>query len=482
MSSNVAESINMDGLLQKSLLQTNQLETIVSRYADIKVLHHPHLKSIISFYCEGMIDSQQLNHYYQVVLDYLENESKADSLEELPPIQKLFSKKEMVDQMFSGGLLFYKEGTNYFLSVNIANIPQRTPEESKTEVSIKGPRDGFTESIYTNISLIRKRFKIEQLYNEQFELGSLTKTKVSLLYLHDKADKKVINEVRERLSSFESESVISGAQLEQWLSNKTFSLFPLFDYITRPDFAVESMLRGRFIIILDGSPMVLVGPSNIFLLIKSPEDVHFPYYFIIFQRLLRIVGLVIAICLPGFWISISSVNIDQLPFPLLATVVLSREGLPIPLALEALLILMLFELLREAGVRMPTAIGQTISIVGGLIIGDAAIRAGLTSPTMIVVIALTAVSTYTLINQSLTGTVTILRVYVLIVSAVLGMYGFFVSIISILIYLSRLRSFNIAYLEPLSSLQYRELLSAFLFNPFRRKRFSTSMIQKWRRK
>ncbi|WBL12884.1 spore germination protein [Sutcliffiella sp. NC1] len=481
MSSNVAELINMDSLLHKSLLQTNQLETLVSRYADIKVLHNSNIKSVIAFYCEGMIDTQQLNHYYQAVLDYLENESKEDSLEELPPIQKLFTKKEMVDRMFSGELLFYKEGTNYFLSVNIANIPQRTPEESKTEVSIKGPRDGFTESIFTNISLIRKRFKTDQLYNEQFELGSLSKTKVSLLYLHDKADKKVINEVRERLTSFESESVISGAQLEQWLSNKTFSLFPLFDYITRPDFAVESMLRGRFIIVIDGSPMVLVGPSNIFLLIKSPEDVHFPYYFIIFQRLLRIVGLVIAICLPGFWLSISSVNIDQLPFPLLATVVLSREGLPIPLALEALLILMLFELLREAGVRMPTAIGQTISIVGGLIIGDAAIRAGLTSPTMIVVIALTAVSTYTLINQSLTGTVTILRVYVLIFSAVLGMYGFFVSIISILIYLSRLSSFNIAYLEPLSSLQYREMLSAFLFNPFRRKRFSTSMIQKWRR-
>src|SRR5690606_18514342 len=237
----------------------------------------------------------------------------------------------------------------------------------------------FTEEIDTNIALIRKRIKTAQLYSESFKLGTISNTDVSLLYLQNKANPDILEEVRKRLTEFNSENVSSSGQLEQWLSDSTFSLFPLFDYTTRPDFAIQSMIRGRFCLIVSGSPTVLIGPINLFELLKSPEDVHFPYYFVLFGRLIRIIGLVISIFLPGFWVSLSSVNIDQLPFALLATVVVSREGLPLPIGIEAIFILALFELIREAGIRMPTVVGQTVSIVGGIIIGDAAIRAGLAS-------------------------------------------------------------------------------------------------------
>jgi hypothetical protein len=178
---------------------------------------------------------------------------------------------------------------------------------------------------------------------------------------------------------------------------------------------------------------------------------------------------------------LASVNIDQLPFALLATVVVSREGLPLPIGLEAIFILGLFELLREAGIRMPTFLGQTVSIVGGIIIGDAAIRAGLASPTMIVVIALTAVASYTLVNQSLVGTVSILRVFILLISIFLGVYGLVIGLFSILIYLSNLESLKIAYLEPVASLRFKEYLAAFFVNPFDRKNFGISFIQKRRK-
>jgi spore germination protein KA len=470
-----------EDLLDGSLTLT-KLKDYFSGLSDLYFVEIQHDEPILSFYCEGMIDHTQYNDYYHGVMKVIKGQDTGTSDQDaMPPIIHIESLSILVEKVFSGFLLFYKEGDSHFCGVNIAKIPQRTPEESTTEVSIKGPKDSFTEELNVNISLIRKRLKTEHLYNESFTIGLETQTKVSLLYLNNKVNQEMIKEVRSRLETFQTEGIVSSGQLEQWLSDRSFTLFPLFDYITRPDFVVECMLRGRFIIIVNGSPSVLIGPINLFELIKSPEDVHYPYFYVAFQRLIRLTALMIAMFLPGFWIAISSVNIDQLPFPLLATVVIAREGLPFPYALEAIFILGLFELLKEAGVRMPKALGQTISIVGGLIIGDAAIRAGLASPALIVVIALSAVATYTLVNQSLTGTVSILRIYCLVISAFLGVYGFFIAVFSVLIYLCHLESFKLSYLEPISSLNFKEYLSALLVDPFKRRKFTAPMLEKRRR-
>ncbi len=470
-----------DHSLAKGTLTCDEIKNFFRHYADLEFIPIEEDKTLQAFYCKGMLDSTQLNEYYNRILLSVRNEEPRSQSEVLPPVQHIKKMKEMVNLVFSGSLIVFREGTPFFHVFDISKIPQRNPQESNTEVSIKGPKDSFTEEMNVNISLIRKRMKSEQLYSESFTLGSLSQTDVSLLYLNDKANPDIIIEIRKRLKDFQGESIVSSGQLEQWISDRSFSLFPLVDYVTRPDFVIESMLRGRFIIIVNGSPSVLIGPINLFELIKSPEDVHFPYYFVVFGRSIRIVGLAVAIFLPGFWVSLCSVNIDQLPFALLATVVVSREGLPLPIGLEAIFILALFELLREAGVRMPTFLGQTISIVGGIIIGDAAIRAGLASPTMIVIIALTAVASYTLVNQSLVGTVSILRLYSLLLSIFLGVYGVFIGFLSILIYLSNLESFKIAYLEPIASLTFKEYLAALFINPFDRKKFGISFIQKRRK-
>ncbi|GAM14691.1 spore germination protein GerKA [Mesobacillus selenatarsenatis SF-1] len=468
----------LDQFLAKRKLTSDELKSFFRNYSDIEFISIEENKNLQAFYCKGMLDSTQLNKYFNPILISISNKEPRDHFEMLPPVQHIKSMNEIVNLVFSGSLIVFREGTPFFYVFNISKVPQRSPQESSTEVSIKGPKDSFTEEMNINISLIRKRIKSEQLYCESFTLGSLSKTEVSLLYLHDKANWDIIQEVRQRLADFQGESVVSSGQLEQWLSERSLSLFPLFDYVTRSDYVIESMLRGRFVLIVNGSPSVLIGPSNMFELIKSPEDVHFPYYLVLLGRLIRIVGLVVAVFLPGFWVSLSSVNIDQLPFALLATVVVSREGLPLPIALEAIFILGLFELLREAGVRMPSVLGQTVSIVGGIIIGDAAIRAGLASPTMIVIIALAAVASYTLVNQSLVGTVSVLRVYTLLLSIFLGIYGLFIGFFSILIYLSILESFKVAYLEPIASLKFKEYLAALFVNPFDRKKYGISFIQR----
>ncbi|MBM4764762.1 spore germination protein [Bacillus sp. B15-48] len=470
-----------DHFLAKGTLTCDEVKGFFRHYTDIEFIPIEKDENLQAFYCKGMLDSTQLNKYFNRILLSIENSEPRSHSEALPPVQHIKSMKEMVNLVFSGSLIVFREGTPFFHVFDISKVPQREPQESTTEVSIKGPKDSFTEEMNVNISLIRKRMKSEQLYCESFTLGSLSNTEVSLLFLNDKANKEIIEEVRKRLADFQGESIVSSGQLEQWLADRSFSLFPLFDYVTRSDYVIECMLRGRFILIVNGSPSVLIGPSNLFELIKSPEDVHFPYYLVMFSRVIRLIGLLVAIYLPGFWVALASVNIDQLPFALLATVVVSREGLPLPVGLEAIFILGLFEMLREAGVRMPTVLGQTISIVGGIIIGDAAIRAGLASPTMIVIIALTAVASYTLVNQSLVGTVGILRLYTLLLSIFLGVYGLFIGFLSILIYLSSLESFKVAYLEPIASLTLKDYLAALFVNPFVRKNYGISFIQKRRK-
>jgi len=479
----------LDLKLQRGHLLGGDLTEAFSVYSDVYFPPLPPLQrpdKLIALYCEGMVDKSELNLYFTRVCHYI-NQTLAQQQymhkpsEELPIFELQHTMKELTASIFSGKLVVYREGKNDFWSIDISNIPQRSVEESNTEISIKGPRDAFNESLTTNTSLIRKRLQTELLHSEKFTVGTLSKTEISLLYLVHKANPTIIDEVRTRLNEIEIETVVSSGQLEQYLSDRTFSLFPLIDYIGRPDFVVETLLRGRFAIVVNGSPMVLIGPSNFFELLKSPEDVHFPYYIVILQRLLRVVGLLLSIFLPGFWVAIVSVNVDQIPYTLLSTVIISREGIPFPTFLESLLLLFLFELLREAGVRLPKSVGQTVGIVGGLIIGESLIRAGLASPTLLVIIAVSVVSTFSLVNQSLAGTVSLFRFLILVVSSFLGIYGFFLSLFVILIYLCKLQSFGIAYLEPVVSLKPKDTMAALILNPFRKSRSSSDMLNKRKR-
>ncbi|AIF43148.1 spore germination protein [Virgibacillus sp. SK37] len=455
--------------LIKGRLKPADLQRFFVNYADVQTVEG----KVSMYYAEGMIDSTQLNEFSEAVEQAILDNKLEKASKNLPPISSLTSLDEMIESLFSGLLILYKDGDTFFYTVNISKIPKREPEESTSEISIKGPRDGFTEEVNVNVSLIRKRLKSKELYNQAFELGSISKTKVSLLYLKNRANSKVIKEIDHRLKKIQVDSIISSGQLEQWLSDRTFSLFPLFDYIARPDFVVESLLKGKFILIVDGSPLVLIGPVNLLELLNSPEDIHYSFQIIIFQKIFRVMGLFAAIFLPGFWVSITSVNIDQLPLNLLATIVESRQGMPLPFALEFIFILVLFEILREAGIQMPKPIGQTITVVGGLIIGDAVIRAGLASPTLIVVIAVSVVSTYTLVNQSLVASVSILRVYLILTSAILGVYGFILGLISILVYVCRLESFGISYVQPITEINWKKIYSSIFFTLLRKRKPNT---------
>ena len=463
------------------MMDEESLRSLFASSADVTITDFPNMQDnaipALLVYSDGMIDSMIMTQYVLPDLKrMLETNTDWDELVlELDKSMKwnpITQQSEVVNLLFAGRLIVFFSKPKCFYSIDIAQVPKRQPEESNTEVSIKGARDGFTEDINTNIALIRKRLRTASLHNERLIIGDRSQTKVSLLYIADIARPEVIEEAKKRLKHLKVDALANSGQLEEAIADSTFSLFPLLDYIGRPDFSVECLLRGRFIILVDGSPMALIAPCNLIELLKSPEDSYFPYHFVVFERVLRLLGLFIAIFLPGFWIALTSYNMDQLPFPILATVTNSRFGLPFSSPMEILLMLGMFELFREAGIRLPKAVGQTIAVLGGLIIGDAAIRAGLTSPTMLVVSATTAVSTFTLVNQTLSGTVSIIRLYILLWASTLGMLGFFIAMLSLVAYLSVLESFGLPYLAPLSPLTSKDLMSAILTKPwaFRKKR------------
>lgn len=367
----------------------------------------------------------------------------------ITPIKSEKLQQTIVQKVFEGALIIVFPN-HLVYSLDIANLPKRSVEMQITEVSVRGARDGFIEEIDTNIGLIRKRLKTDSLSCEEVIIGRRTQTRIGLLYLKDVVNDDLINDVRARLREIDVDGIVSSAQIEELITDNQFSIFPLVEYSGRPDYVTNCLLHGRFIILVDGSPTATIAPVSLPFFVNNAEDQHLIFFTASFERLLRYWGFIIAIFLPGFWIALLAFHPDQVPFTLLATISLSRQGVPFPAPLEGLLMITVFELLREAGLRLPSAFGQTLSIVGGLIIGQAAISSGITSPGMIVAIAVAVVSTFILVNQSLTGGVSVLRIFVFLLSSIFGIVGFICSVFLIVTYVVNLRSFGLPYFSPYS--------------------------------
>ncbi|ULL16220.1 spore germination protein [Paenibacillus sp. H1-7] len=426
---------------------------------------------ILFIYAEGLCDSSQIS---KVVLPELHDLAQGQrrfregyyGTLPLIPLHSNISPGHLVEFVFQGDLILFFPNSRNVFKMNACNPPGRTPEESTTEISIKGPKDGFVEDIATNVALVRKRIRSNSLSYEMYILGTRTRTKVGLMYIEDILSPQILQEVRKRIKKIDIDGIYSIAQLEENLSDVKYSLFPLIDFTGRPDYAVSALLAGRFVLIVDGNPFVLIGPATLSLILKSPEDIHFGFQYVSFARLIRLFSLWLSILLPGFWVAIVAFHQDQIPFRLMATISVARMGLPFSSQMEMLILLLLLEIFREAGVRLPSSIGQILTVVGGLVIGDAAIRSGLVSPSVVVVGAITAVSGATLVNQSLSTVISIVRLVIFLLSAFLGMYGMILSLILLLFYMSKLQSFGVPYLAPLSPVSFKDLAISFLKIPY----------------
>ncbi len=436
----------------------------------VSLSHPDHEAELI--YCQGMCN---VNKVEQGIIPELKNIPepilKGDDItlqQKMPfhmvPLPEDHMEEAMKESVLEGNLLLAFSPSYRAFSVALADPPKRQPEEPSTEVSTRGPRDGFVEDPFINIALIRKRLKTELLAVEEFKVGSQTATRVHLLYLKDTIKMEVLEEIRKKLSCIPTKGLISSSQLEEMLTR--FSFFPLTTYTGRPDFAANSLLHGKFVLLMNGSPTAVIGPATFSFLLNTAEDAHLTNFFVAFARFLRICGVLLSLFLPGFWVAVTTFHQDQIPFTLLATIVNSRQGVPLPVPLEALVSLLLFEIFREAGMRLPSSFGQTLSVVGGLIIGQAAISAGIAASGTIVITAISVLATFTLVNQSLVSVVGLVRIAVLLISGIMGLFGTLVCLLALILFLVNLRSFGTYYLAPLSPPHFRALYKVLFRMPW----------------
>jgi Bacillus/Clostridium GerA spore germination protein len=443
-----------------------ELQSLFSKSEDLLFKdHHFEQIRITMVFFESMVDIKYLDKFILPKLDLITDDSVLQKMQEYFQVEDLtnMEMEELTSALFTGRVLFFLEGA--ILSIQAGNLPKRNPEESSLETSIRGPKDGFVEDLNTNISLVRRRLFTPSLCVERYQLGSRSRTKVAVLYLEDIIDERIIKDLQSRLEKIDIDVLVSNQELESLLDDSPYSIFPSFDYTGRPDFIVENLNQGRFAIIMDGSPTVSIAPVNLLLQTKSPEDSNINYFFVSIERLIRIIGLTISGFLPGIWVAFSAYNIEQIPYLLVATISMSRFGLPLSAPIEMFIVLFLFEFFNEAGIRLPRAIGQTVSVLGGLIVGDAAIRAGLTSPTMLVIGAITYISSFTLVNQSLKNGLTTMRFIVLLLSTLFGLFGVILTYIITIIYLATKSSFGVPYLGSVAPLSLTESVRAFIKLP-----------------
>ena len=353
---------------------------------------------------------------------------------------------DAVDGCLSGETIFIVEGCTQALLVNTRGWERRSVSEPETESVIRGPREGFTESLRTNTALLRRKIKTPGLTMEAMKLGRRTRTDICIVYVKGVCEPALIHRLRRRLHRIDTDAILESGYIEQYIEDAPFSLFPTVGYSEKPDVVAAKLLEGRVGVIIDGTPFVLTAPMLFNESFQTAEDYYIRPYFASFVRALRYLAYFISILGPALYVALTTFHQELLPPSLLFTMTAAREGVPFPAALEAVLMLGTYEILKEAGLRLPKPVGQAISIVGALVMGESAVSAGLVSAPMVVVVAMTAVSSFVVPTQTNSGT--LLRLIFLALSAFLGGYGILLGLLGMLIHLSGLTSFGMPYLSP----------------------------------
>jgi len=374
---------------------------------------------------------------------------------------------EIVVAVLSGDTAFLVDGAAAALIVNTRGWAGRAIEEPVTESLVRGPREGFTETLRTNTALLRRHLRDPHLRIRQFRLGRRGQTDCALAYLEGVVRPEVVEEVGKRLQTIDIDCLLETGEVEQFIEDSPFSVFPQVQYSERPDKVVAGLLEGRVAVLVDGTPFVILVPAVFGHFFTSPEDYYERWVIGSLLRLLRYLASFVATFLPATYVALTSFHPGLWPTPLALAIAAGREGIPFPSVVEALLMELAFELLREAGARLPRPIGATIGIVGGIIIGDAAVRSKLVSPIMVVVVALTAIASFTIPSYNMAIAFRILRFPITLAAGVLGLYGVVLSFILLNVHLVCLKSFGVVYLSPLVPYRRQDWKDAVFRAPLR---------------
>ncbi|MBB3112106.1 spore germination protein KA [Paenibacillus phyllosphaerae] len=413
---------------------------------------------LILAYIDGLVDQPGLNRDIIQALQQAAARHSGDAGMWLNELQHRFVStgstarseylEDALQSILNGMCLILADGAGFALVAEASGGEQRGVEEPSTQGVLRGPQRSFTENIRTNVALVRRIIHDPELYYEERLIGRRTQTAVGLLYMKGIINETIVSTIQDRLEAIDIDSVLESGYIEEYVQEKTFTPFPTLLNTERPDAAAGALLEGQFVVLVDGTPFVLMGPVTFHKFFQSPEDYYQRFDIASFLRMIRYAGFMISMLLPAVYIAVTTFHQETLPTLLLISLLGQREGIPLPALMEAFLMEITFEVLREAGARMPRAIGPAISIVGALVLGQAAVQAGIVSPAMIIIVAFTAISNFVMPQLNIAIAARLIRFALMLAAGALGFFGIFAGVLIIAIHLTGLKSFGVPYMAP----------------------------------
>ncbi|WP_273320754.1 spore germination protein [Vallitalea guaymasensis] len=379
-------------------------------------------------------------------MDYVVN--KIVSINE---VEKSSDFTVLVENLYIGKSILFIDGFAKGAILNTLDWSSRSINEPISETIIKGPREGFNEVIYTNISLIRRRIVSQHLKVKFREIGNITKTKVCICYIEEVAKDEIVKEVERRLDKIDIDGILDTGYIEEFITDEPMSLFKTLFTTEKPDTVCGKLLEGRVAIICNGSPSVITTPFVFIEYFQVDEDYYQQYYFATFNRMLRYLAFFLTTSVPAIYIALTNYHQELIPTPLILSIYEARQGIPFPSFLEAFIMIIIFELIRESGIRISKYSGSAISIVGALVVGEAAVEARLVSQPMIIVIGITGIANFLL--PKMANSTIFIRIIFLFLASILGLYGYIFGVIFLSLHLFSIRSFGIPYMLNVDSME-----------------------------
>ncbi|WP_036719081.1 spore germination protein [Paenibacillus harenae] len=399
-----------------------------------------------------ILDSQTQGNHAEEIDHATDEDNLLDALKSLA--LNLGDHKEITDfaglysNLLSGNTVLLLDGFARGIAAGTQGWKGRSVSEPVAQSVVRGPQEGFTETLRTNTSMVRRKIKDPNLWLETMQIGKVTKTDVAIMYIKGIVNDKIVEEVRARLGRIDIDGILESGYIEELIQDEAYSPFPTVSNTERPDSVAAELLEGRVAILVDGTPFVLIVPTLFISFFQTAEDYYQRADISTLLRIIRFISLFIAMVGPALYIAITTFHQELLPTQLLISLAAQREGVPFPAFIEALMMEVTFEVLREAGIRMPRPIGQAVSIVGTLVIGQAAVEAGIVSASMVIVVSITAISSFVITGYSMAISIRMIRFVIMGLAAAFGIFGIVVAMIALVLHLCSLRSFGIPFMSP----------------------------------
>ncbi|WP_211745378.1 spore germination protein [Paenibacillus sp. Marseille-Q4541] len=432
-----------------------------------------HERSCALIYIQSIVDNDTLQKYISSPL-LLEGSSDRNweqfckrldqGLTFSVPYQSTSDAKEASDLVVQGKAVLYIEGISAFYYFDTTQYQKRSISESQNELVVTGPQEAFIEDIQSNLSLIRHKIKHPDLKMKEYMIGDYTKTSVYVIYIDGLQKPEILHQIEEQLQNISVDGIFGISYLVEHFKEKS-SPFPIFQDTERPDAVAASLLEGRIGVLMDGTPTAIIAPVTFFSLLQSAEDYYQNYYAASWIRLVRIFFTIVSVLLPSMYVAVTTFHPQVIPTSMLITIAAARENIPFSALTEAIIMELTFEALREAGTRIPKPVGQTVSIIGAIVIGQAAVLAGIVSAPMVIVVSITGIASYIIPHLELGLILRLLRFPLLILGGTMGLLGVFVGTFVIYGHLVSLKSFGTPYMQPVAPLVLSDWKDTFLRVP-----------------